>query len=171
MIDGAGALGLRTLLMRRLSTHLRSTTHRGALAGIFLMVLVIAAGASQQVPADAPALTSDAAKALKSPIPYATASISRGRFVYASLGCNACHGNDGKALIEIVANATDLTNPSVWKNGTDEGLIFRSIRDGAGLSMPAFKTQVEDQQDVWHLVNFIRSLWPEAQRPQKVAGH
>jgi mono/diheme cytochrome c family protein len=124
----------------------------------------------QQVSADAPALSTADAKALKSPLPYATASISRGRLVYGSLGCNACHGNDGKALIEVVANATDLTNPSVWKNGSDEGLIFRSIRDGAGLSMPAFKTQVENQQDIWHLVNFIRSLWPEALRPPRAAS-
>jgi mono/diheme cytochrome c family protein len=126
---------------------------------------------SQQVPASAPNLSNDEAKALKSPIPFSNNSISRGRLVYASLGCNACHGNDGKALIEVVANATDLTNPSVWKSGTEEGFIYRSIRDGAGLSMPPFKTEVNEQQDIWHLVNFIRSLWPEAQRPAKVASH
>lgn len=129
-----------------------------------------AAGTTQEVAADRPALTEAEAKALKSPFPYATASISQGKRVYGSLGCNACHGNDGKALIEVVANATDLTNPSVWKNGVDEGLIFRSIRDGAGLSMPGFKTQVDRQEDIWHLVNFIRSLWPEALRPQRAAG-
>ena len=77
-------------------------------------------------------------------------------------------GDSCGARIEVVANATDLTNPPVWKNGVDEGLIFRSIRDGAGLSMPAFKTQVDRQEDIWHLVNFIRSLWPEALRPQRV---
>jgi hypothetical protein len=48
----------------------------------------------------------------------------------------------------------------VWKNGTSEGLIFRSIRDGAGLAMPPFKTEVTAQEDLWHLVNFVRSLWP-----------
>jgi hypothetical protein len=36
--------------------------------------------------------------------------------------------------------------------------------------MPSFKTEVDDQQDIWHLVNFIRSLWPEAQRPPKVGS-
>jgi hypothetical protein len=79
--------------------------------------------------------------------------------IYVSLGCNACHGNDGKALIEVVANATDLTNPSVWKNGTEEGLIYRSIRDGAGLSMP----QVDDQQDIWHL-GPMRGHFPDDHR-------
>ena len=125
---------------------------------------------ASQVSADAPALTTEAAKALKSPIPNTAKSIGRGKTLYGFLACAGCHGNDGKALIEVVANATDLTDPSVWKNGTDEGLIFRSIRDGAGLAMPPFKTQVTTQEDIWHLVNFIRSLWPEGRRPPVVAG-
>jgi mono/diheme cytochrome c family protein len=118
------------------------------------------AAASQQVPADAPPLTMDAAKALKSPVASSSESIGRGKRLYQTHGCANCHGTDGKALIEVVANATDLTDPSVWKNGTSEGLIFRSIRDGAGLAMPPFKTEVTAQEDLWHLVNFVRSLWP-----------
>lgn len=124
---------------------------------------------SEQVGADGPALTPETAKALRSPIPNTSRSIGRGKLLYGSLGCADCHGTDGRALIEIVANATDLTNPSVWKNGTDEGLIFRSLRDGAGLAMPPFKMQVTEQDDMWHLVNFIRSLWPEGQRPPVAA--
>jgi mono/diheme cytochrome c family protein len=119
------------------------------------------AAAVQEVPADAPPLTMDAAKALKSPVPSTSESIARGKRLYSAHGCANCHGTDGKALIEVVANATDLTDPAVWKNGTSEGLIFRSIRDGAGLAMPPFKTEVTAQEDLWHLVNFVRSLWPK----------
>lgn len=148
--------------------------------GLRLIVLAVccAVAASQapaassrleQLSADGPALTPEAAKALKSPIPNTAKSIGRGKLLYGSLGCTDCHGTDGRALIEIVANATDLTNRSVWKNGTDEGLIFRSIRDGAGLAMPPYKMQVTEQEDLWHLVNFIRSLWPEGQRPPVAA--
>ena len=130
-----------------------------------ILVLVFLAGASyvaasQQVAADAPSLSVDAAKALKSPVPSSSDSIARGKRLYQTHGCANCHGADGKALIEVVANATDLTDPSVWKNGTSEGLVFRSIRDGAGLAMPPFKTEVDAQDDLWHLVNFVRSLWP-----------
>ena len=131
-----------------------------------ILVLVLIAGApslaaSQQVAADAPPLSVDAAKALKSPVPETSDSIARGKRLYQTHGCANCHGADGKALIEVVANATDLTDPSVWKNGTAEGLVFRSIRDGAGLAMPPFKTEVTEQEDLWHLVNFVRSLWPK----------
>ena len=125
-----------------------------------LIVGASCVAASQQVAADAPPLSVDAAKALKSPVPSTSDSIARGKRLYQTHGCANCHGADGKALIEVVANATDLTDPSVWKNGTSEGLIFRSIRDGAGLAMPPFKTEVTAQEDLWHLVNFVRSLWP-----------
>jgi mono/diheme cytochrome c family protein len=130
-------------------------------AAIVLLVASDAIGV-QQVPADAPPLTMDAAKALKSPVPSTSESIGRGKRLYQTHACANCHGTDGKALIEIVANATDLTDPSVWKNGTSDGLIFRSIRDGAGLAMPPFKTEVTAQEDLWHLVNFVRSLWPKS---------
>ena len=127
---------------------------------LVVMLCASMAFASQQVPADAPPLSVDAAKALKTPIPSTSDSIGRGKRLYQTHGCANCHGADGKALIEVVANATDLTEPSVWKNGTSEGLDFRSIRDGAGLAMPPFKTEVVSQDDLWHLVNFVRSLWP-----------
>jgi mono/diheme cytochrome c family protein len=105
------------------------------------------------------------ARKLKSPIPYTRKSISQGRTVFLR-ACVGCHGADGKSQVDVVADATDLTDPKAWKNGTSEGEIFRSIRDGQGASMPSFKTQIRNEDDLWHLVNFIRSLWPESARPQ-----
>jgi len=67
--------------------------------------------------------------------------------------------------VDVVADATDLTNPKLFKSGTSEGEIYRSIRDGAGETMPPFKTQISNADDFWHLVNFIRNLWPEGVRP------
>jgi mono/diheme cytochrome c family protein len=105
------------------------------------------------------------AKELRSPVPYSKKSINQGRTVFMR-ACVGCHGADGKSQVDVVADATDLTDPKAWKNGTSEGEIFRSIRDGQGASMPSFKTQIRNEEDLWHLVNFIRSLWPEAARPQ-----
>lgn len=109
-------------------------------------------------------LSLEDAKKLRSPVPFTKKSISQGRSVYPRY-CTGCHGADGKATVDVVADATDLTSPKFWKNGTTEGEIFRSIRDGQGASMPAFKTQIQQEEDIWHLVNFIRSLWPESMRP------
>ena len=110
-------------------------------------------------------LTAEEAKKLKSPIPFTKDSIARGRVIFAR-NCTVCHGNDGKSEVDVVANATDLTEPKMWRSGTAEGEIFRSIRDGAGDTMPPFKSQFRQEEDLWHLVNFIRSLWPEPMRPK-----
>jgi mono/diheme cytochrome c family protein len=118
---------------------------------------------------DTPPLSPAEAKALKDPVPYTTKSIARGKLLFSINGCIACHGDDGKALIDAVANATDLTNPKVYKNGTEAGQMFHSIRDGAGGQMPAFKGQITEEEDIWNLVNFIHSLWPQEQRPPLVA--
>lgn len=116
-------------------------------------------------PHDQEKLTGEEAKQLKSPVPYTKSSINRGRTLFAN-DCTACHGQDGKAEVDVVADATNLTDPQLWKSGTAEGEIFRSIRDGAGLTMPPYKTLIRQEEDMWHLVNFLRSLWPEPQRPK-----
>lgn len=114
-------------------------------------------------------MSREEAKKLKSPVAFTKDSITRGRTLYAR-SCTPCHGADGKAMVDVVADATNLTDPSLWKSGTSEGEIFRSIRDGAGETMPPFKAQIQKEEDIWHLVNFIRNLWPEEMRPKLVEG-
>ena len=109
-------------------------------------------------------VSAEAAKKLKNPVPYSKKSIGQGKIIFAR-NCTACHGEDGKALVDVVANATDLTSPEVFRDGTTDGEIFKSIQDGAGEGMPAFDSQIPKEEDRWHLVNFIRSLWPESKRP------
>ena len=110
-------------------------------------------------------IAAEAAKKLKSPVPYTKKSIAKGRALFAR-SCTGCHGPDGKATVDVVANATDLTSPKLYQSGSSEGEMFRSIRDGQGASMPSFKGQIQPEEDIWNLVNFIRSLWPESMRPQ-----
>jgi mono/diheme cytochrome c family protein len=129
-----------------------------------IIVLVLLA-ASAAVPQETvKPLTPDQVKKLKNPVPYSKKSISQGRGTFARY-CVGCHGPDGKATVDVIADATDLTAPKTWKDGTTDGEIFRSIRDGQNDSMPAFKTQLRQDEDMWNLVNFIHSLWPESTRP------
>jgi mono/diheme cytochrome c family protein len=128
------------------------------------MALLVLGGAFL-LSADAPAkLTRDDAQKLKSPVANTRKSIARGRVIFMQ-NCTSCHGENGKAEGSLVADATDLTSPQLYKSGTSEGEIFHSVRDGAGDQMPAFKGQLDNETDIWNLVNFIRSLWPEGQRP------
>ena len=128
--------------------------------------IVLLALAALALFADAPAkLTRDDAAKLKNPVAYTKKSIDRGRAVFYQ-NCTSCHGEDGKAQGSLIAAATDLTSPDLYKSGSSEGEIFRSIRDGAGDQMPAFQSQLASETDIWNLVNFIRSLWPESVRPK-----
>ncbi len=114
-------------------------------------------------------LTREAARKLKSPVPFSKASIARGKILY-TRACTECHGADGKSQVDVIANATDLTNPKAWRSGTSAGEIYRSIRDGAGEAMPPFAEKFPKDEDLWHLVNYLRSLWPDSARPQLEKG-
>lgn len=112
-------------------------------------------------------LTRQDAQKLKNPVANTKKSIAQGRVTFMQ-NCTMCHGENGKAEGSLVADATDLTSPQLYKSGTSEGEIFHSIRDGAGDQMPAFKSQLDSETDIWNLVNFIRSLWPASMRPAVV---
>jgi mono/diheme cytochrome c family protein len=135
-------------------------------AAVALGVFIASAAYSDdKTPADDGRLTIEAAKKLKSPVAFNKASIARGKVLY-TRDCTECHGADGKSLVDVVANATDLTEPKYWKSGTSEGEVFRSIRDGAGEAMPPFSKKVEKEEDLWHMTNYLRSLWPDDARPK-----
>lgn len=93
------------------------------------------------------------------PVPSSAESIARGKALYVQY-CTSCHGADGRAQVDVISDATDLTDPEAYYSGTSPEEIFSSIRDGAGVSMPPLSFQIKDEQDIWHLVNFTRSLWP-----------
>ena len=129
----------------------------------FLVVLLSSTVVFAQ---DRDKLSRDDAKKLKNPVPYTKKSLTQGRNLFVRT-CATCHGTDGKAELDVVADATNLTTPKLYKSGTSDGEIYRSIRDGAGanLTMPPFKSHFAKEDDTWHLVNFIRSLMPEDTRP------
>lgn len=107
----------------------------------------------------------------KGPLPYTTKSIARGRQFYL-VHCVECHDQDGKGLGRRDFNGTppaDLTDPDAWLYGTSAPAIFASTREGTKNDMPAFKDKMQDEQ-IWHVVNFLRSLWPESKRPKLETG-
>ncbi len=108
------------------------------------------------------AFTTASARAEK-PVPYTDVSVARGAQLFQQY-CTECHGKDGRALMDVISDATDLTDPEAYYNGSTQGDIFRSIHDGAGVGMPPWSFQIKDERDIWHLVNFIRSLWTTEQR-------
>jgi len=104
-----------------------------------------------------------AAKVMKNPVASTPASITAGAAVYKKY-CAFCHGVTGKGdgpLAPKDANPADLTDAK-WDHGATDGDIFNVIQNGGGATskMVAFKGKMPDQ-DMWHIVNFVRSLGPK----------
>jgi len=98
---------------------------------------------------------------------YTRKSIAQGKQLYL-IHCVECHDQDGKGLGRRDFSGTapaDLTDPDAWLHGTSAAEIFLSIREGTKEDMPQSKGKLRDEQ-LWHIVNFVRSLWPEAKRPK-----
>jgi cytochrome c oxidase cbb3-type subunit III len=98
------------------------------------------------------------------PVTYTPSSITRGKTVFLQ-NCQSCHDEDGRARSAAVAIAADLTEPDRWKFGTGDSQVFTTIKNGAADAMPPFGADLKDEQ-IWDVVNFIRSIGPESKRPK-----
>jgi mono/diheme cytochrome c family protein len=85
-------------------------------------------------------------------------SVAQGAKLY-QLYCTECHGRDGRAQMDVISDATDLTDPQAYYSGSTREDIFTSIDKGAGVAMPAWGAQLGGDDNIWSLVDFIQSLW------------
>ena len=98
---------------------------------------------------------------LKNPYPLNDASIKAGAAGYRRQ-CRFCHGNDAKgnaktAPKHIVPPPSDLTDQK-WDRGSTDGELFLVIKNGAGPKFDMEPQKVLKDDDIWHVVNFLRSL-------------
>lgn len=92
------------------------------------------------------------------PVSADDASAAQGGQIF-QLYCTECHGRDGRAQMDVISDATDLTDPDAYYNGSTRDDIFNSINNGAGVGMPAWGAQLGGDDKIWSLVDFIQSLW------------
>jgi len=92
----------------------------------------------------------------KNPVPYSRESIERGAYLYEK-SCAACHGTDGRgsgpAAAALSKRPSDLIRSTLHHS---DGDIAWKIETG-NPPMPKFKNTLS-QQDIWRLVNYLRSL-------------
>lgn len=103
------------------------------------------------------------AAAIKNPVASTPASITAGAAAYKKY-CAFCHGVTGKGDGPLAPKDTkpaDLTD-ATWDHGSTDGEIFTLIQNGGGPNskMIGFKGKLPDQ-DMWHIVNYLRSLGPK----------
>lgn len=105
-----------------------------------------------------PWVVPDAAKKAKNPVKADDESKNNGKTLYMK-HCKSCHGakglGDGPKSKELDTPCGDFTSAEV-KNNTD-GELFYKIKEGRD-DMPSFKKKVPEDEDIWSIVNFMRTL-------------
>jgi mono/diheme cytochrome c family protein len=104
-------------------------------------------------------------KELKNPVASNEQSVKAGGSLYQRY-CRSCHGADAKGngpMAPKDSNPPDLTDDD-WVHGATDGEIFMVVRDGAGPRsvMKGHKSRMTEQE-MWRIVNYLRSLAPKAQ--------
>jgi mono/diheme cytochrome c family protein len=86
------------------------------------------------------------------------ASIAAGKTLWTQ-HCASCHGKtglgDGNKAAQLKTTPPDLTK-SEFQSQSD-GVMFYQVAEGRD-DMPSFKKKIPDADDIWNLVNYMRSL-------------
>jgi mono/diheme cytochrome c family protein len=99
-------------------------------------------------------------KAAKTPNPVKTSSesVSSGKALW-SQHCSSCHGKaglgDGSKAAQLKTPLTDFSKSDVQSQS--DGTLFYKIVEGRD-EMPGFKKKIPDADDIWSVVNFMRTL-------------
>ena len=107
------------------------------------------------------------AATLKNPVASTPASIAAGKKAY-DVNCAACHGNMAQGAVKagiaisIIEEqggkqAPDLTDDQ-WDHGSSDGEIFAVTKRGIPPTMMAGWDGRIPDQDIWNIVNYIRTL-------------
>jgi mono/diheme cytochrome c family protein len=122
-------------------------------AGLFLLTVGFIAN-QQPKPWPVP---EDAAKKAN-PVKSSSESISAGKALW-SQHCTSCHGKtgmgDGTKAAQLKTQPEDLSIAKIQSQS--DGALFYKTSEGRG-DMPSFKKKIPDANDIWDLVNFMRTL-------------
>jgi len=100
----------------------------------------------------------DEAAKKPNPVKSSSTSISAGKSLW-NQHCSSCHGKtgmgDGSKAAQLKTQPDDLGAATLQSQS--DGSIFYKISEGRS-DMPGFKKKLPDANDIWDLVNFIRTL-------------
>jgi len=105
-----------------------------------------------------PWVAPDKANKTVNPIKSSAASIAAGKTLWIQ-HCASCHGKtgagDGNKAAQLETPVGDFRTAG-FQNQSD-GSMYYKVAEGRD-DMPAFKKKIPDQEDLWNLVVFMRSL-------------
>lgn len=96
--------------------------------------------------------------AMKNPVKADAASIKDGKDIW-NKHCASCHGKTGKGdgtkAAQLETALSDFTTDEVQKQS--DGEMFYKSWEGRD-EMPTFKKKIGVEEDVWMVINYIRTL-------------
>ena len=100
----------------------------------------------------------DKYKNMANPVKSDATSIATGKELYTQ-HCKSCHGTKGKGdgpkAAQLDTECGDFTKPAT-QSQTD-GALFYKTSEGRK-DMPSFKKKIAEQNDIWAVVNYMRTL-------------
>ena len=95
---------------------------------------------------------------MANPVKSNAESLANGKSLW-SLHCASCHGKkglgDGNKAAQLKTTPQDMTLASLQSQS--DGSLYYKISEGRD-DMPSFKKKIPDAEDMWSLVNFVRTL-------------
>ena len=100
----------------------------------------------------------DKSTKMANPIKSDASSLKDGKALW-STHCQSCHGKsglgDGTKAAQLKTEPGNFTLATTQQQS--DGSFFYKISEGRG-DMPSFKKKLPEADDIWNLVNFIRTL-------------
>lgn len=85
-------------------------------------------------------------------------SVTTGKTLYTT-HCKSCHGTKGKGdgpkAAQLDTESGDFTK-ATFQSQTDGALYYKTEKGRK--DMPSFKTKIPDPDDIWSIINYMRTL-------------
>ena len=121
---------------------------------IFVTVLMAFVSKTQNDPWPVP----DKYKNMANPVKSDATSVASGKTLY-NQHCKSCHGTKGKGdgpkAAQLDTESGDFTKAD-FQSQTDGALFYKTLEGRK--DMPTFKKKIPDQNDIWAVVNYMRTF-------------
>jgi mono/diheme cytochrome c family protein len=127
-------------------------------SALAVLIVIFATGFTFRMQEKKPWPVPDKYKSMKNSVASDAESIAAGKALW-STHCKSCHGvkgqGDGPKAAQLKTEPGDFSKAS--EQTQSDGSLFYKTSEGRD-DMPSFKKKIPDQDDIWSIVNYIRTL-------------
>lgn len=124
----------------------------------FFLPIVFITAVSFKITQPKPWVVPDKYLKMTNPVKADATSVSDGKQLWLQ-HCTSCHGKagkgDGPKAAQLKTLPHDLSKADIQSQ--PDGAFFYKTSEGRE-DMPSFKKKIPDQEDIWSIVNYIRTL-------------